>query len=106
MAGFAVEHALTKHYHEGLKRGATRNTLVRLSCALERLFINYLLQFQFLLKELELTVTIYFIQNAVFHKQECNITNNRLFLYIYSILPDKSEKYLYCLWFDLSDLNL
>ncbi len=33
MAGFAVEHALTKHYHEGLKRGATRNTLVRLSCA-------------------------------------------------------------------------
>ncbi len=47
VAGFAVEHALTKHYHKGLKRGATRNTLVRLSCALERLFINYLLQFNF-----------------------------------------------------------
>ncbi len=28
-----------KHYHEGLKRGATRDTLVRLSCALERLLL-------------------------------------------------------------------
>ncbi len=40
----------------------------------------------------------------MFHKQECNITNNRFFLYIYSICPDKSEKYVYCLWFDFQIL--
>ncbi len=99
MAGFAVEHALTKHYHEGLKRGATRNTLVRLSCALERLFIN-LLQFHFLLNELELTVTISFIQNALCFTNKNAISQITVFLYIHSIFPDKSEKYFYCLWFD------
>ncbi len=95
MAGFAVGHALT-NYHEGLKRGAVRNTLTRLPCAFRATLFTAV---SVLLNKLELTVTLSFIQNAVFYKQECNITNNHLFLCIYSIFPDKSEKYSYCLWF-------
>ncbi len=53
MAGFAVGHALT-NYHEGLKRGAMRNTLTRLPCA----FRATLFTAVSFLNELELTVTL------------------------------------------------
>ncbi len=62
MAGFAVGHALPTHYHGGLKRGATRNTLVRLSRAFIATFFTAVL---FLLNKLELTITLSFIQNAL-----------------------------------------
>ncbi len=98
VAGFAVEHALTKHYHEGLKRGATRDTLVRLSCALERLLL--IIYCSLISSRTRVNSYTPFHSTSLCFANKHAISQITVFLYIYSILPDKSEKYVCCLWFD------
>ncbi len=97
-------HALTNQTIQAFNQSSNEgHAHLSLLCALERLLIIYCSFFsQTRVKQ----IPSLSFKHTVFHKQECNTTNNRFFLYIYSICPDKSEKYVYCLWFDLSDLNL
>ncbi len=73
--------------HSELKRG-TRSFV---SFMRFRATFNYLLQF--LLTTRVKQIPSLSFKHTVFHKQECNTTNNRFFLYLLSFFRIKSEKY-------------
>ncbi len=79
--------------HSELKRG-TRSFV---SFMRFRATFTYLLQF--LLTTRVKQIPSLSFKHTVFHKRECDTTNNR-FSCIYSVFPDKNWEIPFCLWFD------